>query len=339
MNLEIRDPRQFFKEIRRSKTDEMIEACRDRNVEPEELQAFLVEAIGTSEGKDRETLAKLYRGLMEAFGLPWETTPGRSMLYDVTMVNKEGSDDPVAPFNHEIPNFFAAVADLENVHEGSARFLLDKYGIRAFHRYGTGILARQFEQHDADGPYGIVLALHRDDGNGFSTMHEELDDVDRQLPQGVKLRVMEAGNAIEAVRRLVAQHRRFPNQAFRFAIVETHTHGGGNLVFGADQSDDPTTGVPGGIRPEHLTGMGGARIGSYFAENAPVILTGCKSARHGGIAEALQPALGRPVFGAEGNTTLAEITFRSWSEDLVPAVDVKYFQQDKPVPTKVFPAV
>lgn len=339
MNLEIGDPQRFFRDVARSKADKMLEACRDRDVDPDELHAFLVEAIETSDEKNREALTKLYRGLMEAFNLPWETTPGRSVLYDVTMVNKEGSDDPAAPFNHEIPNFFAAVADLEDVHEGSARFLMNNYGIRAFHRYGTGVLARQFEQHDAEGPYGIVLALHRDDGNGFATMHEELDDVDRQLPEGVMLRVMEAGNGVEAVRRLVTQHRRFPNQAFRFAIVETHTHGGGNLVFNADQSDDPATGLPGGIRPEHLAGTGGKRVGSYFAEDAPVILTGCKSARHGGIAEALQPALGRPVIGSEGNTTLAEITFRSWSEDFVPTVDVRYFQKETPIPTKRFPNV
>jgi len=337
--LEIRNPEQFFRDVAKSKDTAVLEACRERKADPDELFEFLSDRIEESEGKDATKLAKLYRDLMEAFNLPWETTPGRSMLYDVTMTNPEGSDDPKAAFNHEIPGFFATVAYVENIHPGSARFLLDKYGIRAFHRYGGDVLARQYEQHDVDGPYGVVLALHRDDGNGFATMHEELDDVDRQLPEGVMLRIMEAGNGIEAVRRLVAQHRRFPNQAFRFAIVETHTHGGGNLVFNADQSDDPVTGVPGGIRPEHLAGEGGKRIGSYFAEEAPIILTGCKSARHGGIAEALQPALGRPVIGSEGDTTLAEIAFRSWSKDLVPAVDVKYFHRETPVPSKSFPSV
>ena len=336
MNVYIGHFKESFSEIANLKKDEILEACRTRQIDPDELAEFLYQTIEYSKPKETTTLSKIYRDLMETFGLPWESTPGRSTLYDVTMINKEGSDDPTAPLNHEIPNFFATIADLENRHPKSARFLYDTYGIRAFHRYGSDILAKQFEQSFIDEPYGIILTLHRDDGGGFIELQKEIEDIYQQLPPHVMYRIIEAGNGIEAIRRVIKQHERFPKQDFRFGIVETHPHGGENLVFNTDHVDDPVTRTPGGIRPDHLQGTGGKKVATYFAKGAPIILTGCKSAKEGGIAEALEKATGLKIIGTQENTTFSEITFTGWNAESVPTVEVKYYNDDGRVPTKIF---
>jgi hypothetical protein len=327
---------EHLREISKKEIDRMVEDCRDREADPDDLFDFLKNLIKRTNKKEKTPLIDMYRRLMEVFDLPWEITPGRSMLYDVTMINKEGSDDPEACFNSDIPTFFATIADLENQHPKSARFLFKTYGICAFHRYGPDMLAKQFEESFLNKPYGVVWALHRDGGDGFSELSGELQDMCDQLPPGATMRILEAGDGIEAILQLMAQHRRFPNQDFLFGIVATHSHGGGNLVFGADHEDDPITGVPGAIRREHLQGTGGKRISSYFAKGAPIILMGCKSARPEGVAEALENALNLPIIAATENTTSSQITFTSWGKDFVPTVDVKYFQEENVVPTKIF---
>ncbi len=314
----------------------ILKACGDRKINPDDLAEFLENSIEKTDPEDAATLTDIHRQLMETYGLPWEIEPGRSMLYDVTMVNKEGSDDPASPLNPDIPNYFGTIADLESVHHGSARFLFDTYGIRAFHRYGADILAKQFEESSQQIPYGVVLTTYRDWGDGFTAMHEELRDIVSQLPTGVTIRIVEGKNGLDAVRKLVSLHRQYKDQPFRFAIVETHSHGGEHIVFSADDGDNPKTGVPGAIRKEHLRGSGSNRIESYFSKNAPIILMGCKSGMKDGIGEALEKAVSRAIYVAEDDTTAAEVTFSSWSDDFVPTVNVKYYHDKTPVKTRVF---
>lgn len=178
---------------------------------------------------------------------------------------------------------------LENISQGSARLLYNKYGIRHFIRYSpTRLLAQA--RGEIEGPLMISFAAIGDWNGAFTDLEKELDILEEGSQKAV---VVEGGSLIEAGRRIVRVAKE--NEPIEKLIIFGH---------GREDAVELNINEPGSTfftqqQVKDSKGIGRLIERKIFREDARVIFGSCSTGAKGGIAESLSKKAGVRVDAPE----------------------------------------
>ncbi len=203
-----------------------------------------------------------------------------------------------------------SMAKLENVKPGISNFLIREYGIYDFSRYPEDLLEDQFEQHDNDVPYGLIMYPRNDHNGAFYQGKHVLDSLSKQLSKhGVHVRVVECEGRFDVARQLVRMNKKYGEaNKISFAIVGGHGNTD-SIEFGG--SDKPHT-----LKIEDLQGGGTQRASSFFVDKPTIMLVSCSTGAENGIGQELSVKLGAKVVAPSTPTNLEDIKVRNKGGDL-----------------------
>ncbi len=179
--------------------------------------------------------------------------------------------------------------DLEKHDSGIGVVLFEQFGIKAFDRYPSGLLIRQYETRDKDVEFGIIITAQSDhNGAFFNSNYSWAIDLD-ELSGGIIPRVIEVTDVRDLVLRLGQLRRRYGRRA-KYGYVSGH---GSPDSIALDSSYFMPSGLEHGVikddhslRSVHIgTPYGRAAFGRFFEPGAPVILNSCSTGAQGGIAD------------------------------------------------------
>jgi len=201
-------------------------------------------------------------------------------------------------------NNLLRIRELEEARPGICKILHKEFGISHFGRYPSELLVKQYdEMHDVDTPYGIVL-YPMDDWTGSHTQRVGMFvDLLPQLKDHFLLRVVETDSKFNAARHHVRLDKRYgQHNKISFALI------GGHAM--------PTEIQLGGSRPREtinlidLSKRGFQRISKYYIIQPSIILSGCKLAVEGGIAQKMSQ-FGANVIASKENASLEKLTLQA----------------------------
>ncbi len=185
---------------------------------------------------------------------------------------------------------FLALTSLDSKRDGSAKRLVDNFGIYDFARYPEEVLLDQDERSELnDRPYVVAVFARGDWNNAFFYRDEPyvLDNLHTQLTaagglnkgSGYDLRIIE----VETGEDMVESLKRFNS---KYSINSTNKIAGA-LIFGHGSESSLELGLDdqknvAHLLPEHIEG-----VRDYFITEPPIVLISCKTGRPNGIGQSL----------------------------------------------------
>ncbi len=201
---------------------------------------------------------------------------------------------------------------LEDQRKGSAKYLLNNFGIHGFGRYKGPELRKQYDERDNMGPYGLFFQAAMDWNNSFSGSHESATIGEKVEENSFIMRIIEADGKIDLAKRLLFLRDKY-KQKIKFMYMRMH--GNTDIVALGEGRDGNSL-----FLKEDLKGKGIQRIKGLFEDNAEVILSSCLTGAKGGLAEEMSNVYNVKVIGAdkttEGHPQSVEIKKNSAGDNL-----------------------
>lgn len=192
-----------------------------------------------------------------------------------------------------------------------------EFGIVNFRRYPESVLIRQYENRDrTDLPYGILLYPLDDHNGAFDKDGSTIEDFAKSLDGSFELRIVECDGKRDMARQLLTLDKRYAGapEGHKISFAVIGGHGNENLiVFGGTDEKHR-------LLKSDFLGKGVGRTGSFFDEDATLIIVSCSTGKEGGIGQELSAALNATVIAPDGNTNLEDLSFDANSRRF----DVKY---------------
>jgi hypothetical protein len=203
---------------------------------------------------------------------------------------------------------------LEDERKGSAKYLLNNFGIHGFGRYGVPELIKQYDERDNMGPYGLFFQAAMDWNNSFSGSHESAMIGEKVEENSFMMRIIEANGKIDLAKRLLFLRDKY-KQKIKFMYMRMH--GNTDIVALGEGRDRNSNSL---FSKEDLKGKGIQRIKGLFEDNAEVILSSCLTGVEGGLAEEMSNVYNVKVIGAdkptEGHPRSVEVKKNSAGDNL-----------------------
>ena len=242
--------------------------------------------------------ASVLSAALLSFGLP-----GPLYVHHGERMRSLGSDDDWS--QRYILDQLGAIQGLESKYPGSANSLHNEFGIRWFSRYPTKVLLSQFEERNAQKPYGIFVSAHDDHNGGFFSENDRVvvQSIARQVRRyGLALRIIESADKHFLEKRLFQLDQKYGgDHKISFMFIRAHSDRE-RLELGPDE-EAGDLGVS-DLGPQRL---GKAR--TVFKENPTIIFDGCSVGRRGGVAEATSQAFDATVLAPKGvQSALTKVT-------------------------------
>ena len=197
---------------------------------------------------------------------------------------------------------------LEKKVPGSGMELFRRFGIADFARYPIEVLEAQYrERENVESPYGIML-YPRSDWNG-AFYHEEdlIRNFSESLEGSHQLRIIECESKWEIAKQLLSLQQAYEQkeEGHKISFVVLCGHGNNEVIdFGGKEKRHR-------LHISDLTGEGISRTGSFFEEDATVIIFSCTTGMEGGIGQELSRALQATVIAPIDATSPESVIYEN----------------------------
>lgn len=246
-------------------------------------------ASGIDESRSRVADGIIFEGrglianILERYGLDAES------MIAAWETQKSGFED-----DYPVEDAICALDLLEVSRNGSARVLQQEFGIHHFERYPAGLLISQYDQRDADLPYGIILNPQSDHNGGFRGDYSIWWNIYLQARSGgYGIRVVECdgkqsfNDARSMLRQRYGQHR-----GISFAFLGGHGSEG-SILLGSEGSAgciETADLLPGGVFSD---------LKKDFEPNPIFVMNSCCTAvnTERGIGKVLSDQVGARLVG------------------------------------------
>ncbi len=186
------------------------------------------------------------------------------------------------------------IRGLENFQKGSAKYLLNNFGIRGFGRYSINELKEQYNKKDDMGSYGLYFQAVMDWNGSFAQSNQSEEIGEKVEANSFTMRIIEANGKIDLAKRLLFLRDKY-NQKIKFMYM--HVHGNTDVIGFGDGKDNNRM-----LTQEDLKGKGVQRVKELFENNSEIILSSCLTGVEGGIAEEMRNVYNVKVIASDKPT-------------------------------------
>jgi hypothetical protein len=209
--------------------------------------------------------------------------------YDYPSLVKEWNLASPRKCESTLENIFT-ITDVEKHRKKGIGLLHDEYGLSMFGRYPVELLVDMIDTHHRDVPYGVVLLAKEDHNGVFYRSKSSLEQFREALDGKYHIRIIEAGNKIGILKRLLSLHQMYGSRRkIGFMVVGAHgtatsmNFGHGGRIGIKDLQTRATTKLKGEV----------------YENRMPWAFWSCETGEKEGIGQRFSETFGAPVIAPE----------------------------------------
>jgi hypothetical protein len=207
----------------------------------------------------------------------------------------------------ETQNNLMSIAELEKQRPDAAKLLHEFYGICGFNRYGSYLLAKQYDNHGkTDKPYGIAYTSYSDHNNANSSTRDTAP-VMATLEDEYDFRFIESGDALELGKRLLALDRLYGDE-HKISFVLVRVHGSKERIAINNMLDK--------LGEVSMSTRMGKRTARIFVPDVLIVFESCSAGVEQGIAQKMSKDLSATVVAPPETVAVNRIIVANDSEEL-----------------------